>query len=103
MGVDWYPCNYCGETFPDCGDYVSCSCGKHWCCYECASEEGFDEVEIECEGDYEECDNETCVDEEENKSCSYCRKEIFEDSEVLEFMLSYYSTTREEIIIKMKE
>lgn len=42
MGVVFYTCNRCGETFPDCGDYVSCEgCGTVWCCDECAEEDGF--------------------------------------------------------------
>lgn len=24
MGVDYYVCEYCGETFPDAGYYASC-------------------------------------------------------------------------------
>lgn len=36
MGVDWYSCRNCGDTFPDCGDFVSCECGEHWCDYDCA-------------------------------------------------------------------
>ena len=40
MSIDYYSCNNCGETFPDCGDYVSCEgCGTKWCCDECAEEE----------------------------------------------------------------
>ena len=29
MGVDFYSCHYCEETFPDCGSYVSCECGNY--------------------------------------------------------------------------
>jgi len=25
MGVDWYPCTNCGETFPDAGVYYTCT------------------------------------------------------------------------------
>lgn len=35
MGVDWYSCVICGETFPDCGTYYNCACGCKICshCY----------------------------------------------------------------------
>ena len=37
MGVDFYPCAYCGEVYADCGDYVQCDqCGKCFCSEECA-------------------------------------------------------------------
>ena len=32
MGVDFYVCRACDETFPDCGPYVRCEgCGKPYC------------------------------------------------------------------------
>jgi|HubBroStandDraft_4_1064222.scaffolds.fasta_scaffold00029_31 hypothetical protein len=53
MGVDWYPCNYCGRTFPDCGDYVLCSgndgnCGTEWCSDKCAEKEGYVRAALQC-------------------------------------------------------
>lgn len=38
MGVDFYACGDCGETFPDCGSYYSCEqCYRHYCSTECAA------------------------------------------------------------------
>lgn len=31
MGVDFYPCDKCGETFPDCGEYDHCEKGHRLC------------------------------------------------------------------------
>ena len=33
MGVDWYPCSSCRETFSDCGEYGWCACGDKLCGY----------------------------------------------------------------------
>lgn len=41
MGVEYYTCNYCGETFSDCGDFVGCECGTKWCDDECAEADGY--------------------------------------------------------------
>ena len=41
MGVDYFVCANCGETFPDAGSYVSCgNCGEVWCSHDCAEEDG---------------------------------------------------------------
>lgn len=103
MGVDWLSCNNCGETFPDCGDFVSCECGERWCCDECAEEDGYrkascklgyDEYDNECEEDY-------CSDSCEHyisQSCKYCREEDFEDYELLEFALKNLGISRDRLI-----
>ena len=41
MGVEFYTCNYCGETFSDCGGFVGCECGTKWCDDECAEADGY--------------------------------------------------------------
>ena len=41
MGVEFYTCNYCGETFSDCGGFVGCECGIKWCDDECAEADGY--------------------------------------------------------------
>lgn len=35
MGVDYYACDHCGETFPDCGTYIHCEHGHMIgpCCF----------------------------------------------------------------------
>lgn len=85
MSVDYYSCNYCGETFPDCGDYVSCEgCGNCWCSEECAEEQGF-RIDV---------DN----DEEYSTSCNFCRGEDYEDYELLEKALELLKISREDLI-----
>ena len=124
MGVDWNSCSHCGETYPDCGDYEICSedrggCGREWCSYECALEDGYvkercklgrevdcssptDECKLSKEGKYgdfscEECSNYV------PESCSYCRNEAFEDSELLEYALQGLKMSKQELIECLKE
>lgn len=88
MGIDWYSCNKCGETFPDCGDYVGCECGEHWCSEECASEHGYRREEACEENDWVE------------SSCKYCRKEDVEDYALLSTALKLLGLTREDLVKK---
>jgi hypothetical protein len=102
MGVDFYTCCFCHDTFPDCGPYEHCDCGRHWCSAEydsCAAQEGFRD-------DSEECNNEDCEDTEhpygltcvagEGSSCNFCRNESATDEEILEYLLEKLSLTREQ-------
>lgn len=89
MSVDYEVCDSCGETFCDCGDYVSCECGRQWCCDECAINDGFTHTEWE--------------DYNEESSCTYCRKEDFDDDVLLEFALKLLTKTRKELITEYKE
>lgn len=84
MSVDYYVCNYCGETFPDCGKYISCECGNRWCSDECAEADGF-RVDVD-------------TDKEYDTSCAYCRGEKFEDYEILDKALELLKMSRDELI-----
>lgn len=115
FGVDWIPCNKCGETFPDCGDFVYCDCGIYWCCDECAEEEGYEIKNCEkwdhnkdSDENYDKvckkCEKRVdCNCEGEVKSCKYCRKEDFEDTTLFEFLLSKENKSREDIVNEYKE
>jgi hypothetical protein len=88
MGVDFFFCHQCGESFPDCGDYVSCGddCSNVWCSLDCACEEGYDDGYNE---ESEEC---------EKTSCDFCRQEDAEDSELLEFLMKEHKLTRNKLL-----
>lgn len=90
MGVDFYACNYCGETFPDCGDFTMCECGTRWCCDGCAEAEGYQREE----------DGFTPVGSrwKQETSCQYCRQEDFADYELLNTALKLLDKTRSELI-----
>jgi hypothetical protein len=89
MGVDWYSCNYCGDTFSDAGYFKSCECGNKWCSDECAEADG--RIYSEDEESYE-------------LSCNYCRGEDFSDYELLQYLMARLGiSTREEVVKAYKE
>jgi len=89
MGVDFYACDWCGETFPDCGDFVSCGgCGKMWCSDECAEKDGFQRPD---EDDLEE-------DPYAESSCKFCRDEDVADGELLKHCLLMLDISREDAV-----
>jgi hypothetical protein len=115
MGVDWYPCERCGNTFPDCGDYTTCygkdeGCMKEWCSDKCAEADGH--VYAKCDLDFDACRDDAygkgdCDEDVEYcdgckhytpDSCKYCRCEDFSDDEVLKFALERLDMEREHII-----
>jgi len=87
MGESWSTCYYCGEPMSDYRhDIQYCeNCDREWCCVDCAEEDGF------------------IKNEDGSTSCSHCRGENFNDSELLGFALEMYSNTRENLIKEYKE
>jgi hypothetical protein len=105
MGIDYYSCHYCDESFPDVIDYVWCECGIKWCCDECAEADGykdescskgFDVDDNECEQSCWSCENHI------DSNCKYCRQEDFDDSILLNFALKKLVLTREQLIEQYK-
>jgi hypothetical protein len=78
MGVDFFPCDRCGESICDCGPYERCNdmCGRRWCDRNCAKEDGYDS--------------------EDDRSCNFCRLEDVEDSPLLHFLLKEFNLSLEE-------
>lgn len=92
MGVDFYVCKRCGDTFPDYGRYESCeSCGNKWCSQQCAQEDGLREELYEDEDD--------CYEQ----TCSYCRAEKADDHTLFLFLLTHFCVTREEVLEEWKK
>lgn len=87
MGVEFFPCDSCGESICDCGDYERCGCGRKWCNEKCATKDGYD-------SDDENAD--------EGGSCSFCRMEQAEDYQLLNYLLEKYNLTREQILGEWK-
>lgn len=112
MSVDYYVCNYCDDTFPDCGCFLTCeSCGTKWCTDECAKQDGYIREHCEKHPDldcrdlmesYREthCSYEDCYDCDyyEPDSCKYCRHEDYNDYVILEKTLELLNMTREDVI-----
>ncbi len=78
MGVEFFPCTYCDDTYADCGEYFSCDCGMNYCSTEC--------------GDREE----DLEDEEEKITCRVCRKEYATEYMLLDFLLKRCNLTPRE-------
>ncbi|HVI40874.1 MAG TPA: hypothetical protein VM577_09455 [Anaerovoracaceae bacterium] len=84
MGVDFYSCAQCGECFPDCGPYFTCSsCEQMFCCDEC----GVRKVEQPGEKRWQDV-----------TSCLLCRKEDVTDSTLLYFVLNKFNLSYEEAV-----
>ncbi len=93
MGVDWYPCSDCGETFPDCGSYVSCgSCGSmfHDQCADDLREE-FGTVSEDMGSGWND------YGEDALRSCAECSNTIVHDDVLLEHIANKYEIDLEEV------
>lgn len=101
MSVDFYACDNCKDTFCECGDFVSCDCGKRWCSEYCAESDGY--TSESCKLGYDTEDNEckdSCWDCENHldSTCNYCRHEDFEDKTLLDYALQLLGMNREYLI-----
>jgi hypothetical protein len=88
MGVDFFPCDHCGESICDCGDYWCCEECGHRLCTDCAKEhdvEGWDDEE-----------------DEAINNCPYCKNDMATDSDLLDFALYHLEVTREELMEKYR-
>ena len=113
MGVDYYSCDRCKDTYCDCGYYVTCyedagGCGRSWCSDECAEKDGYRECscklgkDIDSQGyanedcEYLERDSSYCGDCENfiEASCNYCRNEDFEEEDIIDYILKEYANNR---------
>lgn len=86
MGVDYYACQNCGRTFPDCGNYFSCyTCDSRYCSDEC----GGKEYVPEDPGEEEEEEK----DWEVATTCILCRRETIRDSDLVSFLCQKLNLT----------
>ena len=97
MGISYYNCDRCNYIFSDCeDDIVWCDCGSRFCCSDCAD---IQEIEVDESVEDENLtkrDDEDSYDVEEN--CCLCRKEVANDTILLETLLRRYDRTREEVL-----
>ena len=122
MSVDFLVCKSCGETFCDCGEYVSCECRERWCSDECAEADGYKEeyCKLGCEisEQYLDCDSDNkcigikdedgeinCYDCENyiEESCNFCRNEDYSDETLLDKALNLLGMSREELIKRINK
>ncbi len=72
MGVDWYTCASCHETFNDCGNFFGCDCGEMYCSPKCGDREG---------------------DGDGNTTCEVCRGEVVTDEQLIEYLVKISGKT----------
>jgi hypothetical protein len=79
MGVEFFSCAVCGESVCDSGPYERCECGRKWCGKRiCLDTDGFENDDF--------------------RSCKFCRDEDVEDVRLLEYCLGRLGMTREQAI-----
>lgn len=84
FSVDYYKCDCCGKVFSDWDDDCHfCDCGKHYCSDECAEKCGFKE--------------------DLYSTCNFCRKEDFNDSQLLDYLLDKLDLSKEVLKSEMKK
>lgn len=81
MGVDFYQCKNpkCGNTYPDCGDYFTCSCEQSFCSDEC--------------GGRKDADGENEETGESNSTCVLCRLDVIEPKALVVFLAGRLAMT----------
>lgn len=96
MGVDFYVCDHCYDTFPDCAPYFYCNKCSNFLCDDC-------ERKL-VPNDYPYEDDGPIYDEEDanNWKCPFCRKEIVSDDDLLSFALEQLGLTYEELVARYK-
>ena len=81
MSVNFFPCDFCGESICDCGPYKHCpgECGRRYCDWECAEGHGITE---DRDGEF--------------TLCEYCSGKNVQDRELIEYLLGRLGVTREQ-------
>lgn len=77
-------CDHCGKVFFDYHGSNWCDCGAKWCSETCAELDGYEKENF-------------------GSSCNYCCGDDFEDSELLEFVVSALGVSREDLVAFYKE
>lgn len=91
MGVDFYTCDDCHDTFPDCGSYFGCDYCNNMLCDECARKHkaGF-------YADFEDGDDGS------DGHCPFCEGEVVSDDDLLSFAMLRMGVTYEELVVLYK-
>lgn len=110
MGVDFYTCKECSQTFPDCGPYTACRvCGGQFCDDKCAGAQRMTKKQVEqycdCGEDFNAKKEKREVDPSNCSCtvCSYCRHEKITDEDLLSFALGLLKTDRVALGDKYRE
>lgn len=106
MGVDFYACKACGDTFPDCGSYTDCSedlrgCGAIYCSDKCGKPKA---PEIQDSLDWHEYEKLSESEQAKRRmSCVDCRLELESDENMLRFLLDHIAKSYEQLRSEYRE
>ncbi len=98
MGVDFYACGICGDTFPDCGEYGTCAGCEEMLCTTCHEEQ------VKKYGTPEEgSDAEAYFGEEAANECDLCSSKVIRDADILDYLLERTGLSKEEVVQIVKD
>jgi len=94
MGIDYYTCANCRDTFPDCISYFSCeNCGQHFCSNKCGKRQVSEPPD----------DIDDDADWEETVTCIFCRTEAVTDDDMIDFLLKELNITYDQALERYKQ
>lgn len=97
MGVEWYTCKSCEDTYCDAGLYGTCAgCEEHYCnsCHK-SNKNKYGTVEDGSkEADY--------FGSNASKQCEFCSGDVIEDSTLLNFALELLEVSYDELVHRYK-
>lgn len=86
MGVEFFPCDDCGESICDAGSYWRCDDCRHKLCDDCRNNHRYSEEDF---GD--------------EWACPFCLKDVVTDADLLAFLLAIMQKTREQAVLMYQE
>jgi len=95
MGVDFYACSQCRDTFPDCGVFSSCETCGEMLCPRCMTQLSVGSRLMD-EPDEDDAD-------EGYEQCPFCAKQLASDAALLEFALSEMGITKDELAARYRK
>ncbi len=95
MGVDFFACDNCGATFPDCGPHARCESCNQKLCPGCMKEHGVRSVMADLDFDGDDSDD-------EYSQCPFCDFTIASNATLLECALADLGVTKEEFIARLQ-
>jgi hypothetical protein len=87
LGVDFYKCPLCHESYPDCGSYFECQICPNQTCDDCARAGKF--------GSYYDPPDD--VEYDPSEGCPFCNLTEVHNSDLMSFALKKLNITKEEL------
>ena len=98
MGIDFYTCELCGDTFPDCGEYGTCAKCENDICINCYNEQNIKYGTVDKDSKEAKYFGDKAL-----KECNSCSEKIVHDSDIFEYLLKITKMTKDEIVKAVKK